>query len=114
MTPTDYTKFVRAMWHANEVTERDLAIMTIGLGGEAGEVLEPIKKLLRQNKPVNLDELKLELGDVLYYLTRIGEYFGMTLQEILDANVVKLSERHPARKQASRQGACTTPESSCS
>ncbi len=40
----------------------------LGLAGEVGEVSELIKKSIRDNAPLDIQKLKLELGDVLWYL----------------------------------------------
>lgn len=103
MTPLKYTSFVLQVWKGRKSTERDLAIMSLGLGGEAGEVLEPIKKFLRDGRTIVREELLEELGDVLYYVTRIAAWFGFTLQDVIDRNVTKLSARHPGRIQVSLQ-----------
>lgn len=94
----DYQAFVRhnldrrrkAATQGNPL--RDLYIMTAGLGGETGEVLELLKKHVRDDV-LDRDELALELGDVLHYLTRIGQQFGFELQEIMALNMAKLAKR---------------------
>ena len=65
------------------------------LNGEAGEVAGMIAKWLKFGKPLDRDALKLELGDVLWHLTRLGELFGMSLDDIMAANITKLQKRHP-------------------
>lgn len=74
----------------------DLNYTIIALNGEAGEVAEWYKKFVLRGNPVgNLTEvdLKGELGDVLFYLTRITKLKGWTLSEVMDANKVKLDDR---------------------
>ena len=67
----------------------------LGLAGEAGEVADIIKKTyFHKDKPGYLDELRLELGDVFYYATKLMDLYGFTLEEVLEANRVKLSERY--------------------
>jgi len=74
----------------------DLNYCVIALNGEAGEVAEWYKKaVLRGNKDgkyTDLD-LALELGDVLFYLTRICSIKGWDLKEIMDMNKAKLIEK---------------------
>jgi NTP pyrophosphatase (non-canonical NTP hydrolase) len=70
-----------------------------GLVGEVGEVAEIIKKDERPQdsgfrKPLDKEKLLLELGDVLWYLSRLGAKYGITLQDIADQNIVKLNGRH--------------------
>jgi NTP pyrophosphatase (non-canonical NTP hydrolase) len=64
----------------------------LGLVGEAGEVSEKIKKWHRDGV-LNSGAVALELGDVAYYLTRLANNMGYTLQQILDLNKLKLIDR---------------------
>lgn len=70
---------------------------TMGLVNEAGEVAGKIKKIFRDREGVISDndrqELKKELGDVLWYLTQICTELDLTLEEVAEANLVKLFSR---------------------
>lgn len=70
---------------------------TLGLAGETGEVAEKVKKILRDKDGVadeaTKDSLKKELGDVLWYLAQLATEFGLSLDDIADANLKKLSSR---------------------
>lgn len=70
---------------------------TLGLVGEAGEVAEKVKKIMRNhNGEVSEEtrqEIKKELGDVLWYLAQLSREFGFTLDEVAQANVKKLADR---------------------
>lgn len=76
----------------------------LGLAGETGEVVEKIKKHLRDKDNVfyltteELEELGKELGDVLWYISAIAEYNGMSLQYIADKNLEKLEDRQARNK----------------
>ena len=70
---------------------------TLGLVGESGEVAEKIKKVIRDKNGV-IDEntrsdLKKELGDVLWYLNQLATELNLSLDEIADENLQKLSSR---------------------
>lgn len=68
-----------------------------GIIGELGEVIEPIKKSERPGdraQPYNREKLKLEFGDVYWYLTRLVHEHGFDLDEILKLNIEKLNKRH--------------------
>lgn len=67
----------------------------VGLAGEAGEVLDLFKKTVFTDKPFSRDDLVKELGDVEFYLQALRTVSGISRDEVLDANVVKLNNRHP-------------------
>ena len=68
-----------------------------GLVGEAGEVAEKFKKILRDKDGIATDEdrkeLMKELGDVLWYINSVGIYLGFSLEEIAQANLDKVLSR---------------------
>lgn len=123
----EYGEFVERVWFSTPMengerkgmTERDLTIMALGLGGEAaevvdkvkilteisdrhilteefiaatGKVLERIKKHLR-DAPLDREELLKELGDVVYYAVRLAQFFKFKPSDILNANIFKLEGR---------------------
>lgn len=91
MTFEEFEQHVKNNWRTPEGIS-SLFVMTAGLGGETGEVLEHFKKLVRDNK-FDRNAFRLEMGDVLYYWVRMTQWAGMTLDEITDANVRKLARR---------------------
>ncbi len=60
---------------------------------KAGKVAERIKKHIRDGATINEKEIKYELGDVVFYITAIANYFDTNLQEIININVDKLEDR---------------------
>jgi NTP pyrophosphatase (non-canonical NTP hydrolase) len=75
----------------------NLLYPTLGLCGEAGEVAEKIKKMVRDDGGVLSDErragLSKELGDVLWYVAQIATEAGLDLDEIAGDNLEKLLSR---------------------
>lgn len=74
------------------------AITYLGLGlGEAGEVQGKIKKVLRDDGGKISDEKReailAELGDVLWYVTRLADELGSSLHHIAYSNAIKLQGR---------------------
>ena len=71
----------------------------LGLAGETGEVIEKIKKMIRDKDgvfhqaPEEIAELKKELGDVLWYLSALAFYNGIDLDDVARANLDKLRSR---------------------
>lgn len=70
---------------------------TLGLCGEAGEVADKVKKVIRdQGGDFSAEvrqSLKLELGDVLWYVAQLSSELGFELAEIAEANLSKLASR---------------------
>ncbi|MEK7473320.1 MAG: nucleoside triphosphate pyrophosphohydrolase family protein [Patescibacteria group bacterium] len=70
---------------------------TLGLAGEAGEVAEKIKKVLRDKGGVmddaTRDAVKKELGDVLWYVAQLATELGLSLDDVATANIEKLFSR---------------------
>ena len=70
---------------------------TLGLAGEAGEVADKVKKVLRDRggdfDPEVCEAIKLELGDVLWYVAQLSSELGFLLDDVAAANLEKLSSR---------------------
>jgi len=70
----------------------------VGINAEGGEFLEIIKKMVFQGKPWNDDNrehLIIELGDVMWYVAQATQSLGVSMEEVLDTNIRKLSKRYP-------------------
>jgi len=69
----------------------------ISLFGECGELANKIKKIIRDDKSVitdeKRDEIKDELGDILWYLAALVYEFGFDLEDIAERNLFKLKDR---------------------
>ena len=71
----------------------------VGINAEGGEFLEIIKKMVFQGKPWNEDNrehLIIELGDIMWYVAQATQALGISMEEVLDTNITKLSKRYPA------------------
>lgn len=70
---------------------------TLGLAGEAGEVADKIKKVIRDDggglNEEKKAEIKKELGDVLWYLSQLAKELGIKFSEVASGNLEKLSSR---------------------
>ena len=96
----EYQKESFKTWYPKEFTKeldgkfnKGMTQALMGLFGDPAEVAEKIKKSIRDGNEIDKKEIGKELGDVLYYLTRIGEYFDLTLEEVAEMNIEKLVDR---------------------
>ena len=71
-----------------------LVVHSLGIIGEVGEVIDCIKKGLRDEVPFDREHLKEELGDVLWYICNIATDLHIDMQEVIDMNVDKITRRY--------------------
>jgi NTP pyrophosphatase (non-canonical NTP hydrolase) len=97
-----YGAHVMKSWFPPKIKKyrTDLSIMGFGLAGESGEVMEHLKKYLRDGT-LNEEALKKELGDVVFYWARICRYFGFSPSSVLDAQIEKTKGR---KKRGTQRG----------
>ena len=112
---TEYLKFTDAVT-SNESKDTEAFIMrirdlqtkgvsierlltaAIGINAEGGEFLEIVKKIAFQGKEFTAGEkehLKVELGDVLWYVAQACIALDLSLDDVLARNISKLSARYP-------------------
>lgn len=72
-----------------------LANGALGIAGEAGEVADAIKKHLFHGHALDVEGLRDELGDVLWYVATLAKTLGLSLDDVAAANVAKLKARYP-------------------
>lgn len=67
----------------------------MGLNGEAGEVIDILKKYIFQGHDLDKEHIAKELGDCLWYIAIAAKGAGYTLDEIAEMNKAKLRSRYP-------------------
>jgi len=96
MNLSEYQKKCLNTWFGEEKLVRSF----FGIAGEAGELMEKVKKYLRGD--YEIDELKnrseKEIGDILYYLAVCSHELGLSLDEIAENNIAKLAKRNQEGK----------------
>jgi len=76
----------------------DLVHAAFGMAGEAGEVVDLIKKSMYYGKPLDLVKVKEEAGDLLWYIAApLCRALGCSLEELAAYNVAKLRKRYPEK-----------------
>lgn len=77
--------------------DEGIVYTALGLAGETGEVANVVKKIIRDDNGLFLqekhDKLVAELGDVLWYAARLATELNVTLEQVLQMNHDKLEDR---------------------
>lgn len=102
MTLDEYQKeaLVTAVFTDDEF--KDLAHWVFGVTGEAGEIAEKLKKIVRDKdgklSKEDKHEIAKEIGDVLWYLATLSKHLGYNFDEIGKINIAKLRSRQARDK----------------
>ena len=77
--------------------EQAIIYPTLGLTGEAGEVANKVKKIIRDGSDSKdeklVSEIKAEIGDCLWYIAVLANDFDIKLSDIASTNLEKLANR---------------------
>ena len=76
---------------------------TLGVAGEAGEIVDAVKKFTVYRKPCDRDNLIEELGDMEFFLQALRKRLFISREETLEANVNKLSKRYSSGSYSDKQ-----------
>jgi len=92
----NYQKKAHTTAHEVKV-EGEIVYPILGFVGEAGEIANKVKKIFRDADGVITEEiredLKKELGDALWYLAELATRLDISLDDIAEVNIEKLSSR---------------------
>lgn len=89
-----WTKSTAVYPDADEGRVLAVVYTALGLAGEAGEIANKAKKLLRDGDSFKLrNDIRDELGDVLWYLARLTDELGVELSNVAHNNREKLESR---------------------
>ena len=96
----DYKSFLESLSYLDGEGSNIHRLLTaaVGISAEGGEFMEIVKKMIFQGKPANednLEHLKIELGDVLWYVAQACMALNISFEEVADMNIDKLSKRYP-------------------
>jgi NTP pyrophosphatase (non-canonical NTP hydrolase) len=71
--------------------------MILGMQTEVAEIADVYKKCIAYKKPLDLVNIKEELGDAMWYIANLCNMHGWDLRDILDTNIAKLEARYPEK-----------------
>lgn len=72
--------------------------MAVGIAGESGELLDAVKKHIFYNKPLDVENVIEELGDLEFYMEGLRAAIGISREQVLAGNIAKLSKRYAGLK----------------
>lgn len=80
----------------NDLTNDQIMINALlGLSGEVGEICDYMKKCYFQGHEYDVEHIKEEVGDVLWYVNLLMYVTGLTFGEVMQYNIDKLLKRYP-------------------
>lgn len=93
----DFTEFQMACRRTArvETEEAKMGHALLGLISEVGEIADAIKKHTKYGQPLDVDNIREEIGDVDYYLCMLADSIRASRQQCAIANVEKLQRRYP-------------------
>ena len=89
-----YSMFVAKLFKPFEELDARLDHVSIGLAGEVGELIDELKQQTMYGKELDLAKVKIEAGDLLFYLQGLCNEFGWNFDELTQANTDKLTKRY--------------------
>lgn len=94
-----YRDFVRSRTKPMNTPLNHLLHMTLGISGEAGELVDAVKKHFAYGKQLDVENVLEELGDILFYVQGLLTHIDSdaTLEDLMEINISKLTKRYPTQ-----------------
>lgn len=77
--------------------KNELFHLLLGLSGESGEIAEKAKKIIRDHdsdfSQWDREDIIKELGDVMWHVAVLADYFDISFGEVGEKNIAKLADR---------------------
>lgn len=80
-----------------DTNKYDLLHATLGIAGESGELVDAIKKHVIYNKPLDIENVREEVGDIMWYIALLCRTLDFKLGDIFQENIDKLAKRYPEK-----------------
>lgn len=91
----DYSKDIQRTMNKDLSYEQRLTMLSMGLAGEVGELVDAMKKHVFHGHNLDIEDLRKEMGDVLWYLVNMMNELAIDPEDVLTGNINKLSKRYP-------------------
>lgn len=91
-----YSVFVERLFKEDPTEQAIYMHAAAGISGEAGEIIDCVKKYWVYNKPLDKTNLIEELGDIFFYMQKIMNLNNWTIEDVLRFNIAKLEKRYPS------------------
>lgn len=95
MTGIEYQELAMRTANKNVTGYDQLRNAAYGLNGEAGEVIDILKKHEFQGHELDYFNLIDELSDVMWYVALACTAIGVTVDQVMEHNINKLRKRYP-------------------
>ena len=92
----DYAMFVGRLFAKRNAGADGFMHAAVGIAGEAGEILDAVKKRWVYDKPLDFENMIEELGDLEFYMQALRMLLGVSREEIIRHNYEKLNKRYPS------------------
>lgn len=90
-----YPQFVQSRTKDLDSDTLNMLHMAVGISGEAGELLDAIKKVWVYGKEPDWGNIREELGDLLFYIQGLANILGDNIDDLIESNMTKLTKRYP-------------------
>lgn len=94
MNTNEYQNAVMRTCGQAEYHER-LTMGAMGIAGEAGEICDLLKKHLFHAHGLDFGKTQEEIGDLMWYVALLCNTLGLTIENVMAANIEKLKRRYP-------------------
>lgn len=96
--PLTFNDYQDSQYYIHEPYLDAVTYNVLGIAGECGELVEEFKKAIRETGPESLtvqhqDKMIDEMGDILWYISKLAYEMDMTLEAIAQRNIDKLKYR---------------------
>jgi NTP pyrophosphatase (non-canonical NTP hydrolase) len=95
MDSVQYRKAIERTMNPSLSEKEKLTMLAMGIAGEAGEIVDTLKKVIFHGHELDRNELIKELGDLEWYLQHLKKHYNISDEIVYISNIMKLNKRYP-------------------